>query len=69
MRCDMKLLTFKCLQEKKGHPYTRRHTGRLVKEKKFPAPLHLSDHRIAWIEEEVDEHYARLAAQRAPKAA
>jgi prophage regulatory protein len=64
----MRLLTFKRLQEK-GHPYTRRHTERLVREQKFPAPLKVGEHRIAWIEEEVDEHYARLAAQRAPKAA
>jgi predicted DNA-binding transcriptional regulator AlpA len=61
----MKLLTFSALQAR-GHPFTRRHTERLVKEGKFPQPINAGEHRIAWIEEEIDQHYARLAAQRAP---
>jgi prophage regulatory protein len=64
----MRLLTFAALQER-GHPFTRRRTEQLVKEGKFPQPLKAGEHRIAWIEEEVDEHYARLAALRTPVAA
>jgi prophage regulatory protein len=62
----MRLLSWKALQER-GHVYTRRHTERLVKASKFPAPIKVGDHRIAWIEEEVDAHYVRLAAQRGLK--
>jgi prophage regulatory protein len=63
----MRLLTFQALQVSKGHPFTRRHTERLVKEGKFPAPVKVGESRIAWIEEEVDSHYARLADQRPSK--
>ena len=62
---DMRLLTFSALQ-RKGHPFSRRHTERLVKEGKFPRPINAGEHRIAWIEEEIDAHYARLAAERLP---
>lgn len=65
----MKLLTFAALKATKGHPFTRRHTERLVKEGKFPSPIKAGVRRVAWIEAEVDEHNARLAAERAPKAA
>jgi predicted DNA-binding transcriptional regulator AlpA len=59
----MRLLNFAALQAK-GHPFTRRHTERLVKEGKFPKPIHAGEHRIAWIESEVDAHYSELAARR-----
>jgi prophage regulatory protein len=65
----MKLLTFAALKATKGHPYTRRHTDRLVKQGKFPAPINVGENKRAWIEEEIDQHHARLAAQRAPQAA
>ncbi len=60
----MRLLTFSALGREKGHPYTRRHTERLVKAGKFPAPIQVGENRIAWIEEEIDAHYERLIAQR-----
>jgi predicted DNA-binding transcriptional regulator AlpA len=66
MECDMKLITFAGLQAQ-GHPYTRRHTERLIGEGKFPAPLKLGEGRngrIAWDETEIVAHYARLAAAR-----
>jgi hypothetical protein len=59
----MRLVTFKALQSR-GHPFTRRHTERLVKEGKFPVPIAAGKHRIAWIEDEIDEHYRRLANKR-----
>ena len=58
-----KLLTFAALQAS-GHPYTRRHTERLVRAGKFPAPVQVGENRIAWLADEVDAHYARLAALR-----
>jgi prophage regulatory protein len=60
------MVTFKGLKAK-GHPFTRRHTERLVKEGKFPAPVQVGENRIAWFEDEVDAHYARLAAERSPQ--
>jgi predicted DNA-binding transcriptional regulator AlpA len=60
----MKLLTFNQLKSEKGHPFTRVHTMRLVRDGKFPAPLHLSERRIAWSEAEIDAHHAALAANR-----
>jgi predicted DNA-binding transcriptional regulator AlpA len=62
----MKLLTFAQLKATRGHPFSRRHTERLILEGKFPAPIKAGEHRVAWIEAEVDDHYERLAAQRAP---
>lgn len=67
----MKLITFAALKEK-GHPYTRRHTDRLIEAGKFPAPIKIGDGRVgrvAWLEEEIEAHYARLAAQREKTAA
>ena len=40
---------------------------RLVKDGKFPAPVQVGENRIAWFEDEVDAHYARLAAERSPQ--
>jgi predicted DNA-binding transcriptional regulator AlpA len=53
----MRLLDWKALKAR-GHVFTRRHTERLVKEGKFPAPIRVGENRIAWIEEEVDAHNA-----------
>ena len=60
----MKLLTFAALKTAKGHPYTRRHTERLVKQGRFPPPINVGEKRIAWIEEEVDAKLAEWAAER-----
>ena len=59
----MRLLSFDDLQAR-GHPYTRQHTNRLIRQGKFPAPTQVSGGRVAWVEEEVDAYYERLAAQR-----
>jgi predicted DNA-binding transcriptional regulator AlpA len=67
----MNLITFNGLKAQ-GHPYTRRHTERLIAEGKFPAPLKLGEGRtgrIAWNEAEIEAHYARLAAARKQVAA
>jgi predicted DNA-binding transcriptional regulator AlpA len=63
----MRFLTFDELKPTYGHPWTRRHTERLVKEGKFPAPVKLGEGpggRVAWVDEELDAHYARLAKSR-----
>ncbi len=51
----MKLITFDQLRPQKGIAYSRDHLRRLVKSGKFPTPLALSEHRIAWNEIDVEE--------------
>jgi hypothetical protein len=43
----MKLITFAQLGPEKGIPRCRDHVRRLVKVGKFPAPIQLSEHKIA----------------------
>jgi len=61
----MRLLDFKDLRSQKGIPYTRRHLQRKVAAKEFPQPISLSTHRIAWVEEEIDQWVADRVAERA----
>jgi prophage regulatory protein len=60
----MKVLTFGELQRIKGIPYCRDHLRRKVKAGEFPKPIELGDHRIAWIEEEVDAYLEALVVKR-----
>jgi predicted DNA-binding transcriptional regulator AlpA len=63
----VRLLTFTELKPSKGIPDTRRNLERKAKLGLFPKPLKLTpgqQGRIAWIEQEIDEHLERLAAQR-----
>ncbi len=60
----MKLLSFDQLAEAKGVPYSRDHLRRLVKAGTFPAPVPLSDKRIAWVESEVDQWVDQRIAER-----
>jgi prophage regulatory protein len=66
----MRLLTFPQVQAK-GVPWCRDHLRRKAKAGEFPAPIPLSDSRIAWLESEVDAWIEARAAERdqAPKAA
>jgi prophage regulatory protein len=54
----LKLITFQDLGPKKGVPYSRDHLRRLTKSGKFPKPVAVGDHRIGWIEREVDQWLA-----------
>jgi len=66
----MRLLNYAQLRQKMGDGfYVRDHLRRLVKEGKFPAPVPISDRRIAWIEDEVDAWLAARVAQRDHRAA
>jgi prophage regulatory protein len=64
----MRILTYGQLKEK-GIPYCREQVRRKAKAGSFPAPIPLSDRRIAWIESEVDAWLAERASRREPKAA
>ena len=65
----MKLIIFKELKPKKGIDYTRDHLRRKCRDRTFPQPVSLSATRIAWVEEEIDDWLAKLAAAREPAAA
>jgi len=57
---NVKLIDFKSLGPLKGINYSRDHLRRKWKADEFPKPVHISDHRIAWIEAEIE---AWLAAK------
>ncbi len=59
----MRLLSYPQLRER-GVPYTREHLRRLIADNRFPAPVALSNKRIAWVEDEVSDWIANLAARR-----
>ena len=65
-----KLLTFNELKSVKGIPFTRRHIDRLEDNGEFPVRVAIGQHRVAWVESEIDAHIAeRLAARPARKTA
>jgi predicted DNA-binding transcriptional regulator AlpA len=55
----LKLIDFKRLAPDKGITYSRDHLRRKVKANEFPAPISVSDHRIGWDEDEIDEWHER----------
>lgn len=49
------------LRERYGlRPYSDRHTKRLIKAGRFPAPVRVSSVRRAWTQEQLDEYAERL---------
>ena len=63
----MRQITMADLKAKKGWPYSRQHTYRLIKEGKFPRPIKMGEGvraRIAFDEDEVD---AALKARKASR--
>jgi predicted DNA-binding transcriptional regulator AlpA len=58
------LIVFVELKPKKGIDYSRDHLRRKWKAGEFPAPVSISDRRIAWIESEVDDWIAARIAKR-----
>jgi prophage regulatory protein len=60
----VKIITFQDLGPAKGVPYSRDHLRRLTKSGKFPKPVAVGDHRIGWIETEVDQWLADKQRQR-----
>jgi prophage regulatory protein len=51
----MRLLDYSDLRPRKGISYTRRHLKRKCDAGSFPKPIPVSDTKIAWIEEEIDD--------------
>jgi hypothetical protein len=60
----MRLLTFAQLGPEKGIPHCRDHVRRLVNAGQFPAPIQLSENKIAWLEAEIDAMIAARAEER-----
>ena len=63
----MRLLTFAQLGPEKGIPHCRDHVRKLAKAGKFPAPIQLSENKIAWLEAEIDAMIAAKAEERSKK--
>jgi predicted DNA-binding transcriptional regulator AlpA len=59
----MRVLTFDGLRGR-GVPYSREHIRRREKAGTFPQHISLGEGRIGWIEHEIDEWLADLAAMR-----
>jgi prophage regulatory protein len=51
---NVKLIDFKSLAPAKGINYSRDHLRRKCKAGEFPKPVRVSEHRIGWVEAEVD---------------
>ena len=65
----VQLLAFSDLAER-GVPFSRQHLWRLIKAKRFPAPVKLGGNTNRWVESEVDDWLRRQIEQRdAPEAA
>jgi prophage regulatory protein len=64
----MRLLDLDGLREK-GIPFSRQHIHRLIRNKKFPAPVKVGDATNAWVEGEVDRYIKDRIAQRDAAAA
>jgi prophage regulatory protein len=59
-----KLLTFPELKSVKGIPFTRRHIDRMEDNGDFPVRVNIDQHRVGWVESEVDAHISELMAAR-----
>jgi prophage regulatory protein len=59
----MKLLSYDELRAK-GIPYSRVHLRRRERELTFPLHVEIGEGRIGWIEAEIDDWLAALAAKR-----
>ncbi len=63
----MKVIAYDLLKTVKGIGYSRDHLRRKVKAGEFPAPIAISDSRIAWIEAEIDHWLEAKVAQRSTR--
>jgi prophage regulatory protein len=60
----MRVLRFPDLKERKGINFSRMHIDRLEKDGKFPKRVRLGKKSVGWVDQEVDDHIAALAAER-----
>jgi predicted DNA-binding transcriptional regulator AlpA len=62
-----KLIQFAELKSVKGIPFTRRHIARLEDNGEFPVRVKIGQHRVGWVETEIDAHVLELMAARPPR--
>jgi len=60
----MRILSLPELKTEKGIPFSRAHLDRLIKAKRFPAPIKIGVHRNGWVEAEIDTFLESLAKAR-----
>jgi predicted DNA-binding transcriptional regulator AlpA len=60
----VKLIDFKNLAPLKGINYSRDHLRRKWKAGEFPKPIRVSEHRIGWLESDIDQWLADKANHR-----
>jgi prophage regulatory protein len=60
----MKLLGINELKVLKGIPFSKGHLWRLIKSGRFVKPIKVGQHRIAFVESEIDEWLEAKAAER-----
>jgi len=51
----MRVLSLPELRERKGVSFHRCHLYKLIRAGKFPKPIKLGEHRIAFVESEIDD--------------
>lgn len=59
-----RLIPLKELGPAKGIPYSRAQIYRMIGEGRFPRPVKLGEHRIAFVEQEVDAWIKAKIAER-----
>lgn len=64
----MKLINYEGLKAKGIH-YSRTQLWRLIKAKKFPAPVKVGPGRNAWVDTEIDAYIEEKIAERDAEAA
>jgi predicted DNA-binding transcriptional regulator AlpA len=62
-----KLIQYTELKSIKGIPFTRRHLARLEDNGEFPLRVKIGQHRVGWVESEIDAHVSELMAARPPR--
>jgi predicted DNA-binding transcriptional regulator AlpA len=62
-----KLIQFSELKSVKGIPFTRRHIDRLEENGEFPVRVKIGQHRVGWVESEIDAHMLEKISARPPR--
>lgn len=66
---SVRVLSREELRTEKGIRFSRVHLHRLVKARKFPAPVKLGENTNGWVESEVDDWLRARIAERDERAA
>lgn len=53
-----RFISYPELKERYGLPWTRQHVDRLIKDGKFPPKVNLTEHRVGWWSDMIEEWIA-----------